>query len=131
VKSSAICDILSEIDWNLKLLNFVQNSIFNICMQECYIISIVTYDCQSAILLALRDESSGNCDDGVTRSRNLELFHFIPTCWTVGGNVQLQDWKYTVNSEATVGMFDLKLFDNSNRTKVVRRPKMLGCSTRI
>jgi len=74
-------------------LNFVQNSIFNICMQECfnvsivthecrecYIISIVTYECQSAKLLALRDESSGNCDDGVTRSRNLELFHFIPTC---------------------------------------------------
>ncbi len=32
---------------------------------------------------------------------------------------------------ATVGMFDWRLFDNSNRTKVVRRPKKLGCSTQI
>jgi hypothetical protein len=31
----------------------------------------------------------------------------------------------------TVGMFDWRLFDNSNRTKVVRRPKKLGCSTQI
>jgi hypothetical protein len=28
-------------------------------------------------------------------------------------------------------MFDWRLFDNSNRTKVVRRPKKLGCSTQI
>ncbi len=34
-------------------------------------------------------------------------------------------------SLATVGMFDWRLFDNSNRTKVVRRPKKLGCSTQI
>jgi hypothetical protein len=32
---------------------------------------------------------------------------------------------------ATVGMFDWRLFDNSNRTKVVRRPKKLGCLTQI
>ncbi len=37
---------------------------------------------------------------------------------------------------ATVGMFDWRLFDwrlfnNSNQTKVVRRPKKLGCSTHI
>ena len=35
------------------------------------------------------------------------------------------------NFTATVGMFDWRLFDNSNRTKVVRRPKKLGCSTQI
>jgi hypothetical protein len=28
-------------------------------------------------------------------------------------------------------MFDWRLFDNSNRTKVVRRPKKLGCLTQI
>ena len=45
------------------------------------------------------------------------------------------DWSLSANilldSEATVGMFDWRLFDNSNRTKVVRRPKKLGCSTQI
>jgi hypothetical protein len=45
------------------------------------------------------------------------------------------DWSLSANilldSEATVGMFDWRLFDNSNRTKVVWRPKKLGCSTRI
>ncbi len=35
------------------------------------------------------------------------------------------------NKLATVGMFDWRLFDNSNRTKVVRRPKKLGCLTQI
>ncbi len=29
----------------------------------------------------------------------------------------------------TCGMFDWTLFDNSNQTKVFRRPKKLGCST--
>ncbi len=33
--------------------------------------------------------------------------------------------------QGTCGMFDWTLFDNSNRRKVVRRPKELGCSTRI
>jgi hypothetical protein len=33
--------------------------------------------------------------------------------------------------KATVGMFDWRLFDNSNRTKVVRQPKKLGCLTKI
>ena len=33
--------------------------------------------------------------------------------------------------KATVGMFDWRLFDNSNQTKVVWRPKKLGCSTQI
>ncbi len=34
-------------------------------------------------------------------------------------------------SKGTCGMFDWTLFDNSNRRKVVRRPKKLGCSTGI
>ena len=32
---------------------------------------------------------------------------------------------------ATVGMFDWRLFDNSNGTKIVQQPKKLGCSTQI
>jgi hypothetical protein len=37
----------------------------------------------------------------------------------------------SVIPKATVGMFDWRLFDNSNRTKVVWRPKKLGCLTQI
>jgi hypothetical protein len=38
---------------------------------------------------------------------------------------------FKLRTMATVGMFDWRLFDNSNRTKVVQRPKKLGCLTQI
>ena len=47
-----------------------------------------------------------------------------------GHIAELVQFRFFVG-EATVGMFDWRLFDNSNRTKVVQQPKKLGCLTQI